>query len=193
MGRRYRAPSTVLKYEVDMFNRSSMLFLILSLGAGFAMAQSSPPAQASVMVGGKAITIRYSAPSVRGRKIFGPGGLLSRDPTYPVWRAGANSSTSLQTAADLSAGILHIPKGEYTLYVSVKDPDAWELIVSKETGQWGLDYHPEKDLGRVKMTMSKPAAPVEHLKYTLTAEGTDAVKLQLEWENHIGTVLMAVQ
>src|SRR4051812_50226496 len=61
----------------------------------------SPPASATVTVGGKNISIRYSAPSVRGRKIFGDGGLLSRDPTYPAWRARANSAPKFHTHAGL--------------------------------------------------------------------------------------------
>jgi hypothetical protein len=85
--------------------------VLMAIAAGLALAQESPPAQANVSVGGKKITIRYSAPSVRGRKIFGDGGLLSRDPTYPAWRAGANSATSFHTDADLDAGGLAVPKG----------------------------------------------------------------------------------
>ena len=166
---------------------------LLSLAVGLASAQQSPPAQATVTIGGKKLTIQYSAPSVRGRKIFGPGGLVSRDPTYPVWRAGANSATSFRTDADLDIAGLQVPKGNYTIYVSVKDPEAWELIISKETGQWGLSYNPGMDLGRVKMTMSKPAAPVERLKYTLSDLGGNKAKLQLEWENHIATAPITVK
>src|ERR1700693_5853117 len=81
----------------------------------------SPPAQTSVMLAGKKLSIMYSAPSVRRRKIFGPGGLISRDPTYPVWRAGANSSTSFHTDANLEVGGLPVPKGDYTLWVLVSD------------------------------------------------------------------------
>ena len=166
---------------------------LLSLAAGLASAQQSPPAQATITVGGKKLTIQYSAPSVRGRKIFGPGGLVSRDPTYPVWRAGANSATSFRTDADLDIAGLQVPKGNYTIYVSVKDPEAWELIISKETGQWGLSYNPGMDLGRAKMSMSKPAAPVERLKYTLSDLGGNKAKLQLEWENHIATAPITVK
>src|SRR5262245_20482146 len=78
-------------------------------------AQQSPPATATVAVGGKKLTVNYSAPSVRGRKIFGDGGLLSRDPTYPAWRAGADSATAFHTDADLTVGSLNVPKGDYTL------------------------------------------------------------------------------
>lgn len=157
-----------------------------------AMAQS-PSAQTSVTLGGKTISIHYSAPSVRGRKIFGSGGLLSNDPTYPVWRAGANSATSLHTDADLDIGGLNVPKGDYTLYALVSDPDNWQLIISKETGQWGLTYNPKMDLGRVKMAMSKPPASIETYKIALSSTGPKTGKLQLEWERHIASVPIAVK
>jgi hypothetical protein len=166
--------------------------LVCSVIAGLACAQS-PPAQATATVAGKKITIDYGAPSVRGRQIFGDGGLLSQDPTYPAWRAGANSATAFHSDADLDIGGLSVPKGNYTLYCWVKNPDAWELIVSKETGQWGLEYSVSRDLGRVKMTMSKPPSTVEVMKYTLSAEGGNKVRLQLAWEKHVASVLITVK
>src|SRR5262249_40117736 len=153
--------------------------------------QESPPAQARASIGGKSISIRYSAPSVRGRKIFGEGGLLSHDPTYPVWRAGANAATAMHTDADLEIGNFRIPRGDYTLYCLVKDPENWELIISKETGQWGLSYNPGKDLGRIKMTMSRPSSPIEQMKFTLTDLGGGKGKLDLAWERHVGSVAIA--
>jgi hypothetical protein len=153
----------------------------------------SPAEAASIAIGGKTISIQYGAPSVHGRKIFGDGGLLSGDPTYPAWRAGANSATAFHTDANLQIGTLNVPKGDYTLYCWIKDPENWEIIVSKETGQWGLEYNASQDLGRVKMAMSKPPSVIEMLKYTLTDQGGGKVKLQLEWERHIGSVMMTVR
>jgi Protein of unknown function (DUF2911) len=167
--------------------------LLFTAATVVAAAQQSPPAQASVTVGGKKITIQYSAPSVRGRKIFGDGGLLSQDPTYPAWRAGANFATAFHTDANLDVGGLAVPKGDYTLYCWVKNPDAWELIINKETGQWGLSYDASRDLGRVKMTMSKPPSPIEQMKFTLTDLGGGKVRLQLDWENHVGSVPVTVK
>jgi hypothetical protein len=152
----------------------------------------SPKATETATIGGKTITIVYCAPAVRGRKIFGDGALISSDPNYPVWRAGANSATALHTDADLDLGGLTVPKGDYTLYVNIKDPNNWELIVNKQTGQWGLDYSQAQDLGRVKMTMTKPPSTVENLKYTLSAEGNKG-KLQLAWEAHVASVPFTVK
>ena len=180
-----------------MIRRAFVLMLsTLALATMPAFAQrpaQSPSATASVTVGGKALTIRYSAPSVRNRKIFGAGGLLSMDPTYPVWRAGANDATTFQTDADLTIGTLNVPKGTYTLYVLVRDENAWQLILNKQTGQWGLMYDQARDLGRAPMTMSRPAAKVEQLKYTLTDKGAGKAELQLAWENHVATVPITVK
>jgi hypothetical protein len=165
----------------------SLMAAVLAASLGIALAQS-PPEQASVTLGGKTLTIKYSAPSVRGRKIFGPGGLLSNDPTYPAWRAGANSATSFHTDADLDVGGLAVPKGDYTIYAWVADPDNWQLIINRQTGQWGLSYDAKKDVGRVRMAMSKPPASIEMYKITLSATGPKSAKLQLEWEHHIASV-----
>jgi hypothetical protein len=172
------------------FHRAAVAVTVF---AGLSLAQVSPPATASATIGGKKITIDYCAPSVLGRKIFGDGGRISQDPNYPVWRAGANSATAFHTDADLSIGGLSVPKGDYTLYVNIKDPDHWEFIVNKQTGQWGLTYEQGQDLGRVKMTMSKPASPIETLKYTISDLGGNKGKLQLEWENHIASVPIALK
>ncbi|HEX5432052.1 MAG TPA: DUF2911 domain-containing protein, partial [Bryobacteraceae bacterium] len=97
------------------------------------------------------------------------------------------------TDADLDVGGVSVPKGDYTLYCWVKDPNAWQLIINKETGQWGLSYDAQQDLGRVKMAMSAPPSIVEMLKYTLTSQGGNNVKLTLAWEKHIGSVPVKVK
>ncbi len=150
----------------------------------------SPPATESATIGGKTITITYSSPRVNGRegKIFTKDGLISNDPHYPVWRAGANGATTLKTDADLMIGDLHVPAGTYTLFVDISNPSQWVLIVSKATGEWGLGYDAAQDLGRTKMTMAKPPALVEDLKYTLTDDGGGKGTLTLAWEDMSASV-----
>src|SRR5215469_10690546 len=162
------------------------LFIALAGLAALVSAQS-PGAEASATIAGKSITIKYSSPSVRGRQIFGDSGVVSKDSTYPVWRAGANAATTLHTGANLEIDGLNVPAGAYSLYVLVKDPENWKLIVNKQSGQNGDSYDANMDLGRVDMKMEKPQAPIEKLKYTITASGNTG-KLQLEWENHIASV-----
>jgi hypothetical protein len=150
----------------------------------------SPPATVSATIGGANVTITYSSPRVRGRegKIFSSDGQISHDPHYPVWRAGANSATTLETTGDLTIGDVSVPAGKYTLFVDISDPKGWVLIISKDTGEWGLSYDPSKDLGRTKMTMAPPASMVEDLTYTIS-DG----RLSLVWENMGANVLIAAK
>lgn len=151
---------------------------------------ASPPDKASGSIGGKAISITYSSPGVKGREghIFTKDGLISHNPHYPVWRAGANGATTLETSGDLQIGSLAVPAGKYTLFVDISDPDQWVLIVNKKTGEWGLAYDASGDLGKVKMLMSKPPALVENLKYTIDDLGGGKGKITLAWENHAASV-----
>ncbi len=177
---------------------TTVLLIAATTALGFAQEQkkaekkapASPPANTSVTISGKTIAIKYSAPSMRGRKIFNGTGALQPDNT--IWRAGANEATALHTDADLDIGGLAVPKGDYTLFVWL-DPQQWKLVINKQTGQFGTEYHQEQDLGRVAMTMSKPPAPIEAYKMTLSSAGGAKGKLQLEWENVIASVPLTVK
>ncbi len=156
---------------------------------------ASPPETASATIAGKMISISYNSPRVKGRegKIFTKDGLISHNPHYPIWRGGANAATTLKTEADLKIGDISVPKGTYTLFVDISDPDNWALIVNKKTGEWGLAYDASADLGKTKMAMSKPPAMVEELKYTITETGANAGTITLAWENHVASVPFTVQ
>ncbi len=175
-------------------NRALTSILALSVVAGLASAQdapkkkaapASPAMETSATLDGKNIAIKYSAPSVKGRKIFGGAGALQPDNT--VWRTGANNATAMHTDGDIMIGALNVPAGDYTLYVAL-DPKGWQLIVSKQTGQRGINrdgsasLDESKAVGRTPMKMSKPASMVETYKMTLAGEGKKGT-LTLEWEN----------
>ena len=155
---------------------------------------ASPPAKASATIGGHEITISYSAPGVKGRegKIFTKDGLISHNPHYPVWRAGANSATTLHTDGDLMIGELQVPKGDYTLFVDIANPDQWNLIVNKKTGEWGLAYDGSQDVGKVPMHMSKPSSMIENLVYTMKDNGGGKGTIALGWEDHEASVPVTV-
>jgi hypothetical protein len=165
------------------------LCAVVLLAATGLFAQKAPPASpaetATGTIAGKTITIHYNSPRVKGREghIFTKDGLISTNPHYPIWRGGANEATTLHTDGDIRIGDISVPKGTYTLFVDISDPDNWSLIVSKKTGEWGLAYDPSQDLGRTRMTMSRPPAMVEDLVYTI-----EDGKITLAWEDHVASV-----
>lgn len=139
--------------------------------------QPSPPGTAEITLRGKKVTIEYSRPSMRGRKIM--GGLV---PYGEVWRTGANAATTLTTETDLNIGGANVPTGKYTLY-TLPSEGAWKLIINKETGQWGTVYHEAQDLARVDMEKSQSSQPVEQFTISFEQKGGDSASLVLEWEN----------
>lgn len=132
-------------------------------------------------IGGAEIQIEYGRPRVRGRTIM--GGVV---PWGEVWRTGANAATGFTTSADLLLGGAGIPAGTYTLY-SLPRPDGAELIVNRQTGQWGTEYDSSLDLVRVPLTRRTLALPVEEFTIAIDSAGGGA-RLRFAWERTEWTV-----
>jgi hypothetical protein len=139
---------------------------------------ASPAAEAHAMLNGKAITIHYNSPRMRGRKIMG-----DLVPYGKVWRTGANPATSFVTDGDLKIGDLNVPAGKYTLYTLPGAPGTpWLLIVNKQTGQWGTVYNQNQDLGRTPMHSATLPAPQENMSISFEHTGKRSTELHVRWE-----------
>ena len=138
----------------------------------------SPPEQAQCKFSdGKTITIDYSSPRAKGRKIFG-----ELVPFGQVWRTGANEATTFVTSTGVTAGGRDVPAGNYTIF-TVPEQNKWTLIVNKETGEWGIPYKYEaKELARIPMSVSKTSAPVENFTISFDHTGGSCT-MHLSWEN----------
>ena len=125
----------------------------------------SPHVRAEYTIDGATITVEYGRPSVKGRTIFGPDGIVKPG---AVWRMGADEATTLTTTKDLMFGSVHVPAGKYTLYAlplegAAPDQPAGKLIINKQTGQWGTVYDEKQDLGRVDAVVTIVEKPTETL------------------------------
>jgi hypothetical protein len=136
--------------------------------------------QTSVALQGKNIEVKYAASAMGGRKIFG-----ATVPYGQVWRIGDKAAPVLRTEGDLAFYGVTVPKGDYTLW-ALPAADKWQLIISRQTGTGA--YNPKMDVGRVPMTLGKTAAPVESCKITLTKTAALSAKLEIAWENTVGSV-----
>ena len=143
----------------------------------------SPPASAACKFSdGKTIKIDYSSPRAKGRKIFGEASEKALVPYGQIWRTGANDATTFVTDTNVTVGGKAVPAGSYTIF-TVPKADAWSLVISKKTGEWGTDYPGEKeDLLRVPMTVSKTSVPVENFTIAFDQAGSKCT-LRIEWEN----------
>lgn len=151
---------------------------LLAANATFAQdAKPSPAATASGSVNGAHITIKYSSPAVKGRKIW--GGLVPYD---QVWRAGANEATVFTTDKKITVDGKPLAAGSYSIY-AIPGMKTWKIIFNSQTGQWGTNASgstrvADKDVLTVTAVPVKTSSLEERLKYEITPKG-----FSLVWEN----------
>jgi hypothetical protein len=126
-------------------------------------------------IGSAMFTIDYSRPLVRGRVLL--GNIIPYD---RVWRTGANAATQFTTSAPITLAGLQVPEGSYTLW-TVPHENGVEIIVNKETGQWGTGYNPAHDLGRALMKSESIAMAVEKFTVSIVPAEARNGTLMMEW------------
>lgn len=158
--------------------KNLIAFSLLFLLTGFVLqAQdkqpASPPASVAEKIGDATVTINYSQPSVRGRKIWG-----ELVPYGKVWRTGANKATTFEVSQDVTIEGQKLPKGKYALF-TIPGEDEWTIIFNRKHDQWGAyDYKESEDVLRVKV---KPATADEHFEAMTFDINKDGI-VSLLWE-----------
>ncbi len=132
------------------------------------------------------ISITYGRPYLKDRVIG-----ETVDPMVgQVWRLGADEATTLETDADLMLGDTPIAAGEYTLFVltTLTTEDAWQLIVNRQTDQWGLSYDESQDLARIDMDLEVLPQPVDQLLIAV-----ECGRLKVDWGTASASFRLTVQ
>jgi len=181
----------------------------------------SPPGQAAIQVGGtwtktedggqrydngKWIVVNYSRPTLKGRtSIFGSGADYGKAVMAgaPLWRAGANTTTTITTQVPLMIGGKRLEPGVYNLLVELK-PDAWTLVVTTQERQASFDpndkvrlsgannYDPKFDVVRTAMKMDSVDRKLEEFTITFLTLSDREFLLALAWENTIACATIAI-
>ncbi len=169
---------------MNSFKKSTLSLLlglfVCSLGYSqqLTMPQASPAAQISQRVGLTDVTVNYSRPSMKGRKIFG-----TLVPYGEVWRTGANGSTKLSFSTEVEIGGTKLPAGDYALY-SIPEKGDWTIIISKNTELWGsMGYSADDDVARFKVTPGKTGKKYETFEITFNNMNDNSADLSIKWEN----------
>ena len=100
-----------------------------------------------------------------------------------VWRLGANEATTLRTDVDLTIGTLEVPKGAYTLATQTSTTGDWQLLVNSKTGQWGIPYPKETEIGRTPLRSRTLTTPIEAFTMWLipAADGSAGGEIRFAW------------
>ncbi|HEV8411807.1 MAG TPA: DUF2911 domain-containing protein [Gemmatimonadaceae bacterium] len=129
-------------------------------------------------VGAATISVDYGRPLARGRELLGK--VIEYD--Y-VWRTGANAATQFTTTASITLAGIPLAAGTYTLWTAPHANGVVDLIVNKETGQWGTDYDSAHDLATKPLLTETVTKPVEEFTISVVPGDPHHASLVLEWGN----------
>jgi hypothetical protein len=193
--------------KLKPFYTYALAALLVALSGAHALAQNQairlprPSQKASVMqtVGVTDITITYSRPGVKGRKIWGdpPAGATgtatlddarerAKDaPIVPfghVWRTGANEATTFSVTDDVLINGQKLAAGTYSLH-TIPGKDEWTIIFNSDAGQWGsFAYDEKKDVLRVKAKPEPAADNQEWLQFSIPEVTPNSARVVVRWE-----------
>lgn len=149
---------------------------------------ASPAATVSQRMGISTVTVKYSRPSVKGRKVWGelvpygwnvqPFGARNSAP----WRAGANENSLIEFSHAVKVEGVSVPAGQYGLFFVINADNSGEVVLSKDTKSWGSFWYDEKqDQLRAKIQV-RDIANVETLTYDFINLNKNGGELVLNWE-----------
>ena len=154
-----------------------LLTSIFSFAQQIQMPQASPSAKIIQKVGLTDVTVDYSRPSTKGRKIFG-----ELVPFGQVWRTGANGATILTFSTDVTVGGQSVPAGSYALY-SIPGKKEWIIILSKKTELWGsIGYQQSDDQARFVVPTSKTSKKYETFEIAFNNFTDNSATVSMKWE-----------
>ena len=194
--------SSLKRSSVSFF---AVLFVLCFAASAFAQITVPRPSQsASVMqrIGVTDVTITYSRPGVKGRKIWGDPlpeqastqGEATLDdqnkrpkdavivPYGHVWRTGANEATQFVVTDDVLINGQKLAAGTYSLH-TVPTKDEWTIVFNGTANQWGsFSYDPAKDTLRVKAKPQWVNENQEWLAFNIEPVGEDSAQVNIRWE-----------
>lgn len=159
------------------------------LAAQIEIPRASPFSKIEQDVGLTKITVTYSRPGAKGRKIFG-----SLVPYGRIWRVGANESTKFTTDSDITVMGNYLPRGTYALY-AFPYKDYWEVVFHKNTEHWGdgrKAYDPAEDAFRIRINPMEISDYQENFLITFDEIDHNAINMLWIWEQTLIKIPIAV-
>ena len=184
---------------------ASMFVLCFAVSASAQVVLPRPSQKASVMqrIGVTDVTITYSRPGVKGRKIWGDPlpeqtaavkgeATLDNQQVRPknaaivpyghIWRTGADDATMFVVTDDVMINGQKLAAGTYSLH-TIPGKDEWTVVFNGTANQWGsFNYDPAKDTLRVKAKPQPVSENQEWLAFTFDPVSEDSAQVNIRWE-----------
>lgn len=168
-----------------------LLVCILFASTSFAQIQTpqpSPSAKMEQMVGLTSIHLEYSRPSMRGREVF--GNLVPYD---KMWRAGANTNTTISFSDDVMIGGEKLPAGTYAIF-TVPHKKSWEVIFYTDTNNWGLPEKWNESKVALKATADVQKMPMKVETFTIVMDEltNNSAVINFLWDDTVASFTVDV-
>src|SRR5918992_2201235 len=195
--------SSVKRSSLTVFAALFVLCFAVSASAQVVLPRNSPKASVMQRIGATDVTITYSRPGVKGRKIWGDPlpeqtasvkGEATLDnqnarpkgaPIVPyghMWRTGADDATMFVVTDDVLINGQKLPAGSYSLH-TIPGKDEWTIVFNGTANQWGsFNYDPAKDTLRVKAKPQWVNENQEWLAFNIDPVGEDSAQVNIRWE-----------
>ena len=171
-----------------------LLVLVLSCTAIFTVnaqletPQPSPKAKLEQKVGLTDITLDYSRPSIKGRKVF--GGLV---PYGDLWRTGANKNTMITFSTDATIDGQTLKAGTYAIFTK-PDKESWDVYFYTDTENWGTPERWDESKVAAKTTVKSYPIPFSVETYSMDINNitNNSATLEFYWEKTYAAVPFTV-
>lgn len=175
---------TSLTNEILMKKIYLSVFTILAISI-FSNAQVRMPAPSPTQTVKQdfalgSITLTYSRPSAKGRKIFG-----DLVPFGKLWRTGANEATRIIFSEPVEMAGKKLDSGTYVLY-TIPGLDSWQVILNKGLTNWGTEgYKESDDVIRFNITPFKLKSKLESFTMEFSNVKAETCFLEIKWEKTV--------
>lgn len=154
---------------------SPFLFVAAAHGQGFPFSQRGSVGQTVAFTD---ITVEYSRPVARGRKLFGDSGVVRWN---RVWHPGADSATRITFSRDVLLEERPLEAGTYSLWLIPRDGQAWTLILSRASHVFHAPYPGESsDVMRIELAAER-GAHMETLAIYFPIVLRDEAVMRVHW------------
>ena len=174
----------MVKSSVRWFAIAIISVLVTKTGISqLEIPQASPRGKVEQKVGLMNVSVSYSRPGIKGRKIF--GGLL---PFGQEWRTGANDRTTITFSDSVKLEGHDVPAGTYALF-TIPGEQEWTIILNKST-TGGIKRDAKDDLLSFQVKPSLTSTPIETFTINITDVAMSSANVELAWENTVVKFLM---
>lgn len=163
-----------------------LLLILLAFAASYSVnaqietPQPSPKAKFEQKVGLTDVTIEYSRPGVKGRKIFG-----DLESFGTIWRTGANENTKITFSDDVMVAGQTLKAGSYALFTKLISATEWEFMFYTDTSNWGTpqNWDDSKVAASAKVAVETIPFVVETLTIDINNISNNGANLELIWDS----------